>query len=125
VVQTLSLLPPATHDDNFVPTDVLVSNDTTPPRMVWANVHKPGYVVHLEIAFSEPMDATAMSSHLRVLDSTGATVVGSVQLFQGGTVAVFTPSGSFRFGELYSITLTGATDQSGNPVVPTDLSFRP
>ena len=70
------------------------------------------------MAFSQPMDRTATTRALRVVDTaTGAAVTGKVSWDESSTRVAFTPDQPFAAGTTFSVALAkGARDADGNAV---------
>jgi uncharacterized protein YkwD len=72
----------------------------------------------LSMSFSQPVDRTAATRALRVVDTaTGAAVTGKVTWDATSTRVVFTPNQPFAAGTTFSIALAkGARDADGNAI---------
>ncbi|MCI0438824.1 MAG: carboxypeptidase regulatory-like domain-containing protein [Chloroflexi bacterium] len=68
----------------------------------------------VRVAFTEAM---ADTFSLTLEDGAGQLVDGQVETALGGTVAIFTPTNFLKANEVYTVTLSGAQDLAGNPLV--------
>ncbi len=117
-----------------------------PPRVVRTNPPKGKKDVALNrrvtIVFSEPMDASTLTSSSVQLTAGGESVAGSVEVFAGGLVAEFVPAAALRTNATHRLVVTSAARDlegdaledassvefaTGNTVVPpvTSVVVRP
>lgn len=120
-----------TSPNEIVTSGELLTDDVTPPVVVQVNNPSGQQTRRVELTFSEPMDAASVCQAVRVRDSQGADVTGHVFGCPASSTAVpvvqavFLPNVPFRFGEQYTITLTGAFDLARNPIASEPFVFTP
>ncbi|HXH06727.1 MAG TPA: PKD domain-containing protein, partial [Vicinamibacterales bacterium] len=124
VIQQITEHAPAVRDE-IVDSPQILTTDRRPPFIISAADLTSYRVDQVEIRFSEPMDAESVESGFTVEDSDGNVVPGTVELLEGGRLAVFRPTAPFRLGEQYSVFIFGATDLAGNFLEGQQLTFTP
>ena len=102
-----------------------LTDDQTAPLVTALNTFNGQQVDHLEVQFSEPMDAPRVKNDFHVEDSHGTLVSGTVELASSNTFATFRPATPFRLGEQYLIKFDGMTDRAGNALVLDPAKFTP
>ncbi len=121
VIQQITQHAPATADEIYFSPEVL-SDDQTPPVIVWSNTVTGFSLDRVEMVFSEPMQPESVCQHFVLRDSHSNPVAGRIVgcdqggLQQGNTLLVFVPDLPLRLGEQYTFSLAGATDGAGNPI---------
>jgi RHS repeat-associated protein len=121
VIQQITQHAPAIANEIYFSPDVL-SDDQTPPVVVWSNTVTGFKVDRVEMVFSEPMQVQSVCQSFALRDSHNNTVAGRIvgceqgALQQGNTLLVFVPDLPLRLGEQYTFSLAGATDRAGNPI---------
>ncbi|HWQ00461.1 MAG TPA: Ig-like domain-containing protein [Vicinamibacterales bacterium] len=124
VIQQITEHAPAVPDE-ILDSPQILTTDRRPPVIISAGDLTSYRVDQVEIRFSEPMDAESVKSGFAVEDSDGNVVPGTVDLLEGGRLAVFRPTAPFRLGEQYSVFIFGAKDLAGNFLQGEQLTFTP
>ncbi len=79
--------------------------------------------VHVDLTMSVPLSAASVTNNAVVVSSGGVAVPGTVSLGSSGTTLRFVPASLLAASTTYTMTVSGFTDQAGNPVVPFTSSF--
>ncbi len=77
----------------------------------------------VRVVFSEPVSAGSVSQSTVKLAGPAGYVLGTLQLIDGDTTAVFTPLAPLQQSARYSLTLIGITDQIGKSLTAYTASF--
>jgi hypothetical protein len=93
--------------------------DEVPPWVV-ESVPAPGALTvrpetEIRVLFSEPLSPTSVqAANVRISDSSGAPITGSVRWDSASTNLVFRPGNPLPRRTRFSVTITGVRDESGN-----------
>lgn len=78
----------------------------------------------IALRFSKPMDVTSLNaSTITLSTSEGGAITIAVVPAEGGMLSFITPQDSLQNGTAYTLTMSGATDSSGNVLPDTSLTF--
>ena len=80
--------------------------------------------IRVGLRFAPPLDVRSVNGDTVRLASSGARVEGVVVPAEQGRLAFFTPSEPLRPDTVYDVTVEGAVDGRGRPLVPVSLRFR-
>jgi pimeloyl-ACP methyl ester carboxylesterase len=124
VIQSLTYRAPAVRDEIQLIPDTL-SDDRTAPVLVGRSQPASNQIDRFEMTFSEPMNAASVRNGLLLTDGEGVAVPGTIEFFDGFRRMVFRPAVPFHPGELYTVSLFGATDLAGNVFAGDPVTFMP
>jgi len=99
--------------------------DNTPPTIV-SRSPAPGATnvatnTTIQIGFSEPMDASTITTGTLTLSTGGSGVAGVVSFNASTRVATFTPNSALAVNTVYTVTVTtGVRDANGNALAGND-----
>jgi YD repeat-containing protein len=77
----------------------------------------------VDVVVSAPVSAPSVGSNAITVSAGGVPVVGTVSVGSSGTTLTFTPSSLLAVSTVYTVSVSGFTDQAGNAVAPITTSF--
>ncbi len=114
VIMSVSQKAPAGRNTIVTPPDI-ITDDSVPPTVVDTVLPTALYdsLQEVYVRFSEAMDVESAEQGLKVLDSNGNAVAGTVQVLFENRVVVFRPAVAFRLGEEYTVSVEGVRGLCG------------
>lgn len=120
--------PQSTYNDSGYGVDVVFDTTEPPsPPPVITSAQPPSGASSVPV--TSPINVTfdqqlqAGSATITVTDSSGHAVAGTTSLSGGGTVLTFAPSSALAPGAVYTVSVSGAANSSGNVMATSTWSF--
>jgi YD repeat-containing protein len=79
--------------------------------------------IRVDVVTSAQLSAASVGTNAITLSIGGTQITGTVSLSSSGTTLTFVPATQLSVSTTYTVTVSGATDQAGNAVVPFTSSF--